>query len=51
MFENTIMIRYPKGSKEYDKAMDRIKSTWSYDRPSTYIRMRIETINKIKEEG
>jgi len=50
-FEKIVLIKHPKRSKEYNEAMDRISSTWSYSRPSTYIRKRIETINRIREES
>lgn len=50
-FENIILTNHTKGSKEYEKEMGRIISTWSYSRPSTFIRKRIETINKIREEN
>jgi hypothetical protein len=49
-FEKVILINHQKESKEYKEAMDKISSTWSYSRPSTYVRKRIETITKIKEE-
>lgn len=48
-FEKIILINHSTESKEYKKAMENISSVWSYSRPSTYVRKRIETITKIKE--
>jgi hypothetical protein len=49
-FETIILINHNKGSKEYNEAMAKISSAWSYSRPSTYVRKRIETITKIQQE-
>ncbi len=49
-FENIILINHSKGSKKYNEAMEKITNVYSYDRPSDFVRKRIETITKIKEK-
>jgi hypothetical protein len=49
-FESIILKNHIKDSKEYSEAMAKISTVWSYNRPSTYVRKRIETITKIQQE-
>lgn len=48
-FEKNILMNHSKESREYNEAMEKITKFWSYDRPTDFVRMRIETMAKIKD--
>ena len=50
-FEKIVLVKNEIGSPEYQKAMKRIREVWNYNRPSTYVSERIETISKIIQES